>query len=83
MNRMQFDLSQTEDYSPEDNFSYNSEEPLWRSMVLAQFYILSEQRTSDKSGIHSFTVKGVKKSIYRVSQYGLGTWEESLIIEEY
>ena len=35
MNRMQFDLSQTEDYSPEDNFSYNSEEPLWRSMVFS------------------------------------------------
>ena len=51
----------------------NCSEETWFS---AQFYILSKQRTSNKSGIHSFRVSKKKTpqiSTYTASQYGLGT----------
>ena len=47
----------------------------------AQFYVLPEQRISNKSRMHSF--KASRETDVRTStasQYGLGTWEGSLII---
>ena len=52
----EFYLSQTEDYSPEDSISDSSGEQIQRSMIFSTVYVLSEQRTSNKSGIHSFKV---------------------------
>ena len=49
-------LSHTEDYNPEASIPDNSEELLWRSVVSAQFYIWSEQRTLNGSEIHAFKV---------------------------
>ena len=48
----------------------------------AQFYVLSEHRISNKSGRRSFRVPSQKKNrVNRVSQYGLGARERSLITE--
>ena len=67
MNRMQFDLSQTEDYSPEDNFSYNSEEPLWRSMVFST--VLYLVRIKNIKQVRDTFLQGFKSqvSMYTVS----------------
>ena len=76
-------MSQIEDDSLEGNLSQialrNCSGATWFS---AQFYILSEQGTSNKSGILcSKCVKNKQTSIYTASLYVLGTWEGSLIIE--
>ena len=47
----------------------------------AQFYILSEQRTSKKSGRHTFKVSKKQTSMYPANQYDLSTWEGKLITE--
>ena len=46
--------SQSWDYSPEGSLSDSSE--FWRSMVFSVVYILSAQKTSNMTGVHSFKV---------------------------
>ena len=48
-------------------------------MVFSIVYILSEQNTSNMTGVHSFNIKKKKRSLYIVSQYDLGSWEGDLI----
>ena len=64
-------MSQTEDYSPKDSLSDNAEEVLQR-WFSAQFYVLLEQRTPNKSGIHSFKVS--RKTDQHVHSVSVRTW---------
>lgn len=73
-------MSQIEDYGLEDSLSDYSEELLCRSIVFSIVCILTEQRTSNRSGIYSSKVLKGQISTYTVSQYGLGTWARSLIV---
>ena len=66
MNKREFYLSQIEDYSLRDSLLDKSEELLHRSMVFTQLSILSQQRVSNKSAIHSFNIsKKTNKQINR------------------
>ena len=78
--RKEFHLNQTKGYSLEASFSDNGVTASEKQRF-QQFYVLSEQRTSDKSGIHPFKVSKRKKdtSLYLVSQCSLATWEGSLV----
>ena len=55
-NIKEFYLSQTEDYSPEDRVSDNSEELLWRRMVLGTVLYL----------VRTKNIKQVKKTFLQV-----------------
>ena len=79
--REEFYLRQTEEHSPKESLSDDSEELPQRSMILALLYVLLKQRTSNKSGRHSFKVSKKQTGTCTASQYDLGTWERSLITE--
>ena len=79
-------MSQTEDYSPGDSLSDNSEELLQRSMVFSTVLYLF--RTKNIKQVSDRFLQGFKKkkekqqiSMYIASQHGLGPWEGTLIIE--
>lgn len=59
----------------------SSEELFHGNMVSAQFYILSEQRVSNMTELHSFRFQKRQSSTYTVNQYGLVLGEGSLIID--
>ena len=82
-NRKEFYVSQTEDYSPEDGLSDNSEELLQGSKVFSTVFCLL--RTKKIEQVRDIYLQGCKKSqvsTYTVSHYDLGTWEGSLAVEE-
>ena len=74
-------MNQTEDCSPEDSLLDYSEKLLWGSMVSAQFMSCQNNRDTLIQGFKK-KKKPQQISMYTASQYGLGTWEGSLIIQE-
>lgn len=75
-------MSQTEHYSPEASFSDYSEKLLQRNMVSST--VLCLVGTKSITQVRNIFPQGFKNQIstYPASKYGLGTWEESLIIEK-
>ena len=75
-------MSQTEDYSPEASFPDYSGKLLQRSMVSST--VLGLARTKNITQVKNIFPQDFKNQIstYPASQYGLGTWEGSLIIEK-
>ena len=69
-------------YSPGDSLSNSSKEPFQKSMVFTVLYLVRTKNI--KYGrVHSFKVSVKRQfSTCTVSQYGLSTWEESLVIEK-
>ena len=82
-NRGEFYSSQTENYSPGNSFSVAlGITP--EKHGFQQFYILSEQRTSNMTGVHSFKLKKKRERLaHPVSQYGLGARKRALSSKEY
>ena len=81
-NRGEFYSSQTENYSPGNSFSVAlGITP--EKHGFQQFYILSEQRTSNMTGVHSFKLKKRERLAHPVSQYDLGARKRALSSKEY
>ena len=76
-------MSQTEDSSTEDKLLDKSGTSPEKYGFAAQFYILAEQRTSNKSKIHSssFETNKLDGQVHRESVYTTLVWEGSLINE--
>lgn len=72
-------MSQTEDSSLEDSLSYDPEELFQRRMVFST--VLERVRTKTIKQVKDTFLQGLKKQtgMSTASQYGLGTWEGSLI----
>ena len=75
-------MSQTEDCGLEDSLSNNSEELLWRSLVFSSFMSCQNKEYQASQQYTPSRFKKKKKiSTYIASQYGLDTWEGSLIVK--